>query len=221
MWRLDFHVHTRYSPDSLTSLEAALRAARRRGLARLIITDHNTIAGALEARRKAPGFVIVGEEIMTTEGELLAYFLEEEIPAGLSPEETIARVRAQGGFVAAAHPFDVRRKGHWSLAALERIAPWLDAVEAFNARCWVPGANRAAHDFARSHGLLVLAGSDAHTAAEIGGAMVALPPFEMSTEGLRMALQEGRLVGRVAPPWVVLASRYAKWRGRGGERPPA
>ena len=99
MVKVDFHVHTRFSPDSLTSLGAALRAARRRGLARLVIPDHNTIAGALEARRLAPDFVIVGEEVMTTEGELLAYFLEEEVPAGLPPEEALARLRAQGAFV--------------------------------------------------------------------------------------------------------------------------
>ena len=216
MVKVDFHVHTRFSPDSLTSLEAALRAARRRGLARLAITDHNTIAGALEACRLAPDFVIVGEEVMTTEGELLAYFLTEEVPAGLPPEEALARLRAQGAFVAAAHPFDARRKGHWSRTALERIAPWLDAVEGFNARCFSARANRLAVQFAAEHGLLLVAGSDAHTAAEIGRAAMLLPEFEPTAAGLRAALREGRAVGAVSPPWVVLASRYAKWRGRFG-----
>ena len=219
MWRIDFHIHTRYSPDSLTTLEAALRAARARGLARLVVTDHNTIAGALEARRLAPDFVIVGEEVMTTEGELLAYFLEESVPAGLPPEEAIARLRAQGAFVAAAHPFDLRRKGHWSLAALERIAPWLDAVEGFNARCFSARANREAARFAAAHGLLVVAGSDAHTAAEIGRAGVVLPPFPPTADGLRAALRESRFEGTISPPWVTLASRYAKWRKR--VAPPA
>ncbi len=214
MWRVDFHLHTRFSPDSLTSPEAALRAARARGLARLVVTDHNTIAGALEARRLAPAFVIVGEEVMTTEGELLAYFLEEGVPAGLPPEEALARLRAQGAFVAAAHPFDVRRRGHWAPDALERIAPLLDAVEGFNARCFSARANRRAVQFAADHGLLVLAGSDAHTAAEIGRGVMVLPPFEPTAAGLRAALRESRPAGAVSPPWVMVASRYAKWRKR-------
>ncbi len=214
MWRMDFHVHTSASPDSLTPPEAALRAARSRGLARLVITDHNTIAGALAARRMAPDFVIVGEEIMTTEGELLAYFVREGVPPGLTPEETIARLRTQGAFVAAAHPFDHRRKGHWRLDALERIAPLLDAIEGFNARCFSAVANRRAQAFARQHGLPVVAGSDAHTAAEIGRAWVFLPPFALSAEGLRQALSEARIEGRASLPTVTLASRYAKWRKR-------
>ncbi len=214
MWRLDFHVHTCFSPDSLTRLESAIRAARERGLARLVITDHNTVAGALEARRLAPDFVIVGEEVMTTEGELLAYFLEERVPAGLSPEEAIGLLREQGAFVAAAHPFDTRRKGHWSLDALERIAPLLDAVEGFNARCFSARANHRAAEFAARHGLPVIAGSDAHTAAEIGRVVVALPPFDPSAEGLRTALRQARVEGKISPPWVTLASRYAKWRKR-------
>ena len=214
MWRVDFHLHTHASPDSLTSPEAALRAARTRGLARLVVTDHNTIAGALEAWRMAPDFVIVGEEIMTTDGELLAYFVQEEVPAGLTPEEAIARLRAQGAFVAAAHPFDARRKGHWSLAALQRIVPLLDAVEGFNARCFSARANRQAVEFAAQHGLLMVAGSDAHTAAEIGRGAVLLPAFEPTAAGLRAALRESRMVGTTSPPWVVLASRYAKWRSR-------
>ena len=214
MWRLDFHVHTRFSPDSLTQLESAIRAARERDLARLVITDHNTVAGALEARHLAPDFVIVGEEVMTTEGELLAYFLREGVPAGLSPEETIELLREQGAFVAAAHPFDTRRKGHWSLEVLERIAPLLDAVEGFNARCFSARANRRAAEFAARHGLPVIAGSDAHTAAEIGRAVVVLPPFEPDADGLRDALRQARVEGKISPPWVTLASRYAKWRKR-------
>ena len=49
-WKVDFHVHTCYSKDSLTSLEAVMGACRKRGLDKVAITDHNTIAGALALR---------------------------------------------------------------------------------------------------------------------------------------------------------------------------
>jgi len=208
-------VHTCASPDSRTRLEAVIAAARRRGLARIVITDHNTIAGALAARKLAPDLVIVGEEIMTTEGELLAAFLREQVPPGLSPEETIARVRAQGGFVAVAHPYDVRRKGHWQPDALARIAPQVDAIEGFNARCFSAKANQRAVAFAREAGLPVVAGSDAHTAGEIGQAAVSLPSFH-DTASLKAALAQAAVQGKISPWWVVLASRYAKITGRAG-----
>jgi len=73
--KVDFHVHTRWSRDSLNQLPQLLKSVERRGLDRIVITDHNTIAGALAARQLAPERVIVGEEVLTTRGELLAAFV--------------------------------------------------------------------------------------------------------------------------------------------------
>ncbi len=213
MWRVDFHVHTLASPDSLTSVEAVLAMARRRGLQKVAITDHNTLWGAKAAQQLDPERVIVGEEIMTTEGELLAYFLEETIPPGLPPAEAIAQIRAQGGVVAVAHPFDRRRKGHWKPEALARIAPLVDAIEGLNARCFGREANLRAQQFAAARGLAVIAGSDAHTAGEVGRVVTLLPAFT-TAEALKAALTTTRLEGRPSWPTVVLASRYAKWRKR-------
>ncbi|KAA0272124.1 MAG: PHP domain-containing protein, partial [Chloroflexi bacterium] len=88
---IEFHSHTFASKDSLTRPEDLIRAARRRGLDRVVITDHNSVAGARAAQALDPELVIVGEEIMTTRGEILAAFVTEEIPAGLTPLETIRR----------------------------------------------------------------------------------------------------------------------------------
>ena len=87
--RVEFHCHTVFSKDSLTSPQKLVDACRRKGIDRVIVTDHNTIAGALAAQAIDPKLVIVGEEIMTTRGEILAAFVTEEIPARLSPQETI------------------------------------------------------------------------------------------------------------------------------------
>lgn len=207
---VEFHSHTRYSKDSLTSIEALLEACRKKGIDRIVITDHNTIAGALEAYQVDPQRVIVGEEIMTQEGELLAAFVKEEVPADLPPLEAIARLRSQGAFISVSHPFDVQRKGHWSLPALLQITPLVDAIETYNSRCLLPRFNTQAQDFARQHGLAGTVGSDAHAPVELGASTLELPPFS-DAEELRQVLPEARQHVRLSPPWVHFYSRYAKW----------
>src|SRR5574341_256822 len=141
MLRVEFHCHTIYSRDSLTRPEGLLAACRRKGIDRVVITDHNTIAGALLCQQIDPQRFIVGEEILTQAGELLAAYVQEEVPPGLEPKEAIRRLRDQGAFISVSHPFDTMRKGHWSLELLLEIAPLVDAIETFNARCYLPVYN--------------------------------------------------------------------------------
>ena len=211
-YTVDFHCHTLFSKDSLTQPANLVRTSRRRGIGRVIITDHNTITGALAARVLDPELFIVGEEIKTTRGEILAAFVTEEIPRGLSPQETIKRLRDQGAFISVSHPFDIR-SGAWSLDDLLDIAPFVDAIEVFNARCMKPGANREALLFACEHNLPGTAGSDAHVAFELGTACVELPQFD-GPDGLRQVIGQGIVRGRLSPFWVHLFSRYARIKKR-------
>lgn len=215
---VDLHTHTCASADCATSPARAIEAARRRGLHRLAITDHNTIAGALAAQALDPEFVIVGEEILTTRGELLAYFVTEFVPPYLSPEETLDRLAAQGAVVSVSHPFDRHRRGAWRREDLLPILDRLDAVEVFNARCFQPAENRAAADFAREHGLSGTAGSDAHSALEIGRAYMSLPEFGTAAE-FRAALAAATAHGRLSSPLVHLISRGNTFRHRLGLKP--
>ncbi len=210
MLNVEFHCHTHYSKDSLTSIEALLAACRRKKLDRVVITDHNTIEGALLAQQIAPDNVIVGEEIMTRAGELLAAFVSVEVPRGLPPQEAIDRLREQGAFISVSHPFDVLRSGHWEQADLLAILPEVDAIETFNARCLWPGFNNRAQAFARQHGLPGTVGSDAHMPSEIGRAALRLPDFH-DPETLRLAIRQGQRVGGLSTAWVHFASTYAKW----------
>lgn len=73
--------------------------ARRLSLDRLVVTDHNAIQGAPEAREIDPDLVIVGEEILAQQGELLAVFVQKHVPKGLPPQEAINRLREQGAFI--------------------------------------------------------------------------------------------------------------------------
>ena len=209
--RVEFHCHTRYSKDSLNNIPYLLNMCRRRGVDRVVITDHNTIQGALIAQQLNPERVIVGEEIMTTKGELLAVYVTEEVPAGLSPIETISLLRSQGAFISVSHPFDLGRSGHWDVDDLLEITPLIDAIEIFNARCIRAIYNTRAQEFARQHNLLGTAGSDAHSLMEIGKATLCLPPFHDSAT-LKQSLQHAQLQATLSAPWVHFSSRYAVWR---------
>ena len=211
MIRVEFHCHTIYSPDSLTSPHEIVSTCRRKGIDRIVITDHNTIEGALRAQELDPQRVIVGEEIMTRSGELLTAFVTEQVPAGLPAQEAIQRLRQQGAFISVSHPFDALRKGHWDPPDLQAIADQVDAIETFNARCIRPGDNRKAQAFAAAHGLPGTVGSDAHAPLEIGAATLLMSDFS-DPASLRAALPEAQMRGALSPFWVHFFSRYAKWR---------
>jgi predicted metal-dependent phosphoesterase TrpH len=206
----DFHSHTIYSKDSLTRPADLIKSAHRRGLQRVVVTDHNSIAGALAARQLDPDLIVAGEEIKTTRGEILAAFVTEEIPGGLSPQDTIKCLRDQGAFISVSHPFDIR-SGAWALEDLEQIAPLVDAVEVFNARCIKPEANQLALRFAQEHGLPGTAGSDAHAAFELGAARLDLPEFKTADE-LRNVIRQAIPRGHLSPFWVHFFSRFARIR---------
>jgi len=207
-YRIEFHCHTIFSKDSLTKPRDLLAACRRKGIDRVVVTDHNTIAGARAAQSLDPERVIVGEEIMTTRGEVLAAFVSEEIPKGLTPQETIRRLKDQGAFISVSHPFDTMRKGGWKEPDLLEILPDVDAIEVYNSRCMNPRFNREARQFAEKHNLAGTVGSDAHVTFELGRSLMLLEPFE-GPEELRKIIRTGTPKDRWSPPWVHFTSRYA------------
>ncbi len=196
--RAEFHCHTVYSHDSSNRVPQLVAAARERGITRLAITDHNTIQGALIAKALDPQLVIVGEEILTQGGELLAFYVNEAVPKGLSALQTIDRLKAQGAFIAIPHVFDRRRHG-WHMPDLLDILPHVDALEVFNARCLAKSLNQRALVFAKERDLPMLAGSDAHSLVELGLGSTYLPEFN-SPDELRAALQQAVIKGRLVSP---------------------
>jgi len=211
MWHVDLHSHTHWSKDCVTRFQTIINLSRRRGIDRIAITDHNTAEGALAMQKIASDLVIVGEEIMTTQGEILAYFVRETVPAGLSPEDTIRRLRDQGAVISVSHPFDRLRKGAWQEADLLRIIDKVDAIEIFNARCVFPEDNDRALQFAQEHNLIGTVGSDAHIRPEYGQAMVVIRPFENDPEDFRDALQTATALKRLSGKYVHAGSTLAKW----------
>ncbi len=208
MFKVDFHCHTYHSPDSLTPIDKLIAAARRHGMDRIVVTDHNCLAGALEAHAAAPELVIVGEEVQTTEGEFLAAYVTREVPKGLEPMEALKRLRDQGAFISVSHPFDPQRSG-WPLERLIQLAPLVDALEVFNARVLSPEYNAQALEFAQKYNLPHTAGSDGHHPSEIGRAHSILPEFH-DAASLREAIKNASYGGRVSSPAVHFYSSWAR-----------
>ncbi len=117
--KVDTHVHTYFSgvsnykvlrfPESITRPETQVDCARKNGMNVLCITDHDAVKGAFEAQNYAKQFddieVVVGEEVTSADGEVLAYWLNELVPPGLPIEETLDIIHEQGGVAVAPHPF--------------------------------------------------------------------------------------------------------------------
>jgi len=141
--RIDLHCHTEASFDCVTPLPKVLARCQAKGVRVQAVTDHNEVWGAqkLKALAEAQGWdetegvtVIVGEEVSTAEGEIIGLFLEERIPPKMSPEETVARIKEQGGLVLVPHGFDPLKRMRLTPAALSRVAAEVYIVEIFNAR---------------------------------------------------------------------------------------
>lgn len=212
---VDLHVHTSASFDSIASPESVVRAAASRGLTHLAITDHDRIDGAIAAReiarRTVPELtVIVGQEVKTTGGDLIAAFLERPISSGLPPAEAIAEIRAQGGLVGIPHPYDRFRSSLLTDELMTAIAPLVDWVEVHNARIMVGDGNQRAVTFARTHGLPGVAVSDAHSAMEIGVAYLSVDGDPSSAAGLLAALTSVDLVRGRATFFVRAVTPIAK-----------
>jgi hypothetical protein len=198
----------------------------------LAITDHDRIDGALEAQARAatdaPALhVLVGQEIRTTAGDLIGVFLHEAIAPGLTPEAAVAAVRAQGGLVGLAHPFDRFRGsvGRADPSALDELAASVDWIETWNARLLLGDGNGRAAELAARLGVPGIAVSDAHTTMEVGIASTIMDGDLSTPAGLLAALPGSiELVMGRASAYVRLITPAAKLvqraRGRGRVHPP-
>jgi glycosyltransferase involved in cell wall biosynthesis len=195
---VDLHMHTSWSHDCSIEVEDLLDHAETIGLGGIAVTDHNVFAGAVEAVELAEDrdlVVIPGEEVKTADqGEIIGLFLEEEIPRGMSFEETIAAIREQGGLVYLPHPFD-RLHAIPDPATLHRHVAEIDVFEVFNARLLRESFNDEALRFARKYRLLQGAGSDAHVLQGVGTGAVRMRRFDGPEEFL-LSLRSSEILRR-------------------------
>jgi predicted metal-dependent phosphoesterase TrpH len=207
--KADFHIHTRYSMDSENTPEAIITRCQELGIDCIAIADHDAVEGALQIQKMAPFKVIVAEEVLTHHGEVMGMFLKERIASGIPLETAIDAIHEMGGLVAIPHPFDPLRGLRLSDDDFDNLAPKIDIIEVFNARCRVNRAQTKAREFAGTHHLAMTGGSDAHTIREIGNVSVTLDDFSNPQDFLD-SLGKASIEGKRASPFVHFDSTVAK-----------
>ncbi len=186
--RLDLHVHTKYSIDSIIEPKALVARARASGIIPAI-TEHNNLDSHSKMRSLGAEF-IPGEEIRTDKGDLIGLYLNEVIPRGTPFAESIERIHDQGGLAYLPHMYDKSRKGVVPAAV---DAQKLDIIEVFNARCPLESFNAKADAFTHEHDKPGAVGSDSHFLMEFGYNYAEVADFDLNDpKSLLKALQVAR-----------------------------
>jgi predicted metal-dependent phosphoesterase TrpH len=216
----DFHIHTRFSRDSILTEEKLIAKAIERGLTHVAITNHNNVEGAIAVRDKVTELglqdkltVILGEEVSTADGEVVGIFLERTIPRGLSANETADEIHRQGGLVSIPHPFDPFRGAHIREGPLRNLAEIgkIDMIEVFNCRVTFQRHNDEAAEFAKRFGITGIAASDTHSSFEVAMAFNAMPAFD-SADALRASLEENEWHASRSSVFIHATTRWAVWK---------
>lgn len=211
---IDLHVHTHYSHCSNLRPDRIETLALERGLNTVAICDHNCLHGALETATLAKAItVIIAEEIVTTQGEIIGYFLREHIPPGLSPLETVSEIKRQGGLVSVPHPFDLLRSSRLRTSALKQVLDSIDMIEVFNARNMFNRPDHKLLNLSRKLGVVPVVSSDAHLGCEIGRATMVMEHYERPDDFLHN-LGEATCFTRKSPLWVHAATKWIRFRNR-------
>lgn len=167
MVAVDLHTHSTASSDGGISPAQYQRLLEKGTLDCIAITDHNRVDLALALHQQFGERIIVGEEIMSSGGEIVGLFLSELVPPGLTPHETMRRVKDQGGIVYIPHPFETMRKGMHP-AVMEELVELIDVVEICNGRAFAQNRSSQAVLWATLNQKPGAASSDAHGSRGMG-----------------------------------------------------
>jgi predicted metal-dependent phosphoesterase TrpH/glycosyltransferase involved in cell wall biosynthesis len=217
---VDLHMHTNHSHDCATPVDKLLETAKERGLGAIAVTDHNEVSGALEARERANGIkVIVAEEVKTADqGEVIGLFIEEKIPRGLTLQETIAAIRAQGGLVYVPHPFD-RMHSVPDYEHLLDVVEDIDAIEVFNPRVAFSAFNEEAARFAAKYRIVAGAGSDSHVPQGLGSVKIEMRDFrDGDPEEFLESLRDADIIRKRQSLLYVQALKFIQTKSPSGRR---
>lgn len=168
------HVHTRYSHDSILPFFLLYWKCLKCGIQYVAITEHNNIIGAKRfqeyCRKRGDKLkVILGEEIMTTGGEIIGLYLRDNIQPMMTPEETVQEIMRQGGLVYIPHPYDEKRyKTVLKEQYISELQHQIDCMECHNGRNVSPLFDQMQSELAEKYSIPKVIGADAHTIFEIG-----------------------------------------------------
>lgn len=196
-YKIDLHTHSIISYDGGLTEKDYRNCVTKNIVDIIAITDHNEISFALFLQKKLGNHIIVGEEVRTTEGEVIGLFLSEKIPSGLSLSTTIAHIHDQKGLVYIPHPFETARESI-SLSTFQKHIKHIDIVEVFNARSYGRKKTNDANEIVKTHQLAKASSSDAHCMSGIASSY-SIIYNKPTKESIGTLLINGRMEEKYAP----------------------
>ena len=196
-YKIDLHTHSVNSPDGGITREQYASILEKKVLDAIAITDHNDISFAQKMLFEFGPQIIVGEEIKTTEGEIIGLYLNKVVPPNLSAQETAKIIHGQGGVVYVPHPFETLRSG-LKEEVLQAMIWDIDIIEVFNARAKWRGKADLAESFAETNNISMSAASDAHCLMGIGSAFATISDIP-GDKALAALLKTGYLEEEYSP----------------------
>ena len=193
MLKMDSHIHSKYSPDSESSLDDIIKVADKKNIDIIALSDHNTVDGTSEIIKKTKDtsiLAIPSIEISSSKGHILGFGCEEIVPRDLSPEETIDRIHDLGGLAIIPHPYCFYRHGLLHNTDYERLK--IDAIETKNARFIVGYCNRKAKKLSQKEKIPALGASDAHYYKFVGDCY-SLIDCEKDIDSVMKAIKNNRI----------------------------
>lgn len=191
----DFHIHSSYSFDSIIPVKKIITISEKKKIDCIAITDHNSIQGAIEAKKKSDKkiMIIIGSEIRTEHGDIIGLFLNEDIRSKTF-FEVIDEIKTQGGLVIAPHPYKSKIKDYLN---------YVDLIEVVNGRI-SDNLNDQAFEYAAQNNIPGIGGSDAHLGYEIGRIQTVFSyPINDEDDIRRVIIRNDcKILGNPSPKWV-------------------
>lgn len=209
-FKIDFHVHTYHSYDSINSPADIIKQAKKRGIDAVVVVDHETIKGGQEASQLDSGDVLIipSVEINTNLGDIVGLWVHEEIEAR-EYHEVIKAIKAQGGMTTLPHPFHKHK-----LPFPDDLFEMIDLIEINNSRA-MPCRNRRAAKLAEKYNKPTCSGSDGHFPWEIGKAYAEFEETPSSIDQLKEILKKGKRTNHIKysnPVGILIGQALKYWR---------
>ena len=208
MLKMDSHIHSEYSPDSKSKIDDILKTAQKENIDIIAISDHNTVDGTSEVLRKTKNtdiLAIPSIEISSTQGHILGFGCEENVPRDLSPEDTIDRIHDLGGLAIVPHPYCFYRHGLLHNTDYKNLK--IDAIETKNARYIVGYCNRKAKKLSEKENLPALGASDAHYWKFVGDCY-SIIDAEKDIDSILKSIVKGKVEAHGKGTSNILLSKY-------------
>jgi predicted metal-dependent phosphoesterase TrpH len=203
MIKIDLHTHSTASKDGGITLQQYKKILNKGILDVIAITDHDRIDFALKAREiLGEKHIIVGQEVTTTDGDIIGLYLKNAIPSGLSAKEAVKLIHIQDGIVCIPHPFETLRKGV-NLKVLDNIVNSVDLIEAHNGRAVFQNFSSSAIIWAETNNKPSVASSDAHGFKGVGRTYTNIKKFPTGPEELIELINDAKLTAK-NPPFITL-----------------